>query len=183
MSPRLARAGAVARLVAVGIIAAVLLVPVLTPAVTGHRLIVVDGGSMAPSYLVGDVLLTGPPSGDDLVPGRVVVVGTPGSLYTHRVIEVEGTGEAARARLQGDANSVPDPTRVSQRDVYAVPLVHLGGAVAAVVRGLTTLPGTLVLLAAAVALLLTGARAGTPRPSHRSQRMPRPRGRRAAPAP
>jgi signal peptidase I len=172
------------RVVIVAVIALVLVTPVLMPLVTGHRLIVVDGGSMSPTFQIGDVLVTAAPTGDDLQLGRIVVVGESGTLYTHRVREVERSGAGgARARLQGDANSVPDPGWVVQHDVYAIYETHLGGVPAALARGVITPPGTLVLLAIAVALLLIGARGAVPRPARRSRRSLRRHDPREAPAP
>lgn len=171
------RALRVTAAVGTAIIGLVLVAPVLAPLVTGHRLIVVDGGSMSPSFDAGDVLVTAVPTGDDLVVGAVVVIGTPGSLYTHRVIAVDGVGDEARARLQGDANAVPDPGWVGQNDVYATVLTALTGPTGHLVRAVTTMPGTIVLLVIAIALLLTGqwdaARASS-RPSRRSPTRPDP---------
>ena len=100
------------------VIIVVLVAPMLAPLVTGHRLVVVDGGSMAPSFDAGDVLVTAAPSGHDLHVGAVLVIGTHESLYTHRVVEVDRAGDETRARLRGDANPVPDPGWVRQGDVY-----------------------------------------------------------------
>lgn len=162
----------IAAAVVAAVIGLVLIAPVLAPLVTGHRLIVVAGGSMSPNFDAGDVLVTAAPTGDDLHLGAVVVIGTRGSLYTHRVIEVEGAGKEARARLRGDANSVADPGWVRQGDVYAVVLTALTGPAGFAVRVVTTAPGTVVLLVVAIALLLTGARDAVRRPRRRSPRSP-----------
>jgi signal peptidase I len=160
------------RAAAISLIALVLVVPVLLPVVTGHRLIVVDGASMSPTFEIGDVLLTAAPTGDDLEVGRIVVVGEPGALYTHRVLEVDRDGADVRARLQGDANTVPDPGWVHQREVFAVYETHVAGLPAVLLRGAITPPGTLVLLAIAVVLLLIGAGGAALRPARRSRRSP-----------
>lgn len=169
----------VARAALAALIALVLIVPALAPLVTGHRLIVVDGGSMRPTFDVGDVLVTAAPTGDDLAVGAILVIGRTGSLYTHRVVEVDP--EQQRARLRGDANPVADPGWVAQSDVYAVYLDHLTGPFAQLVRAVTTLPGTLILLAVAIVLLLSGARDATRRRSRPSPRSPQHHDPRAAP--
>ena len=174
------RAGAAA---VAAVIIVVLVAPVLAPLVTGHRLVVVDGGSMSPSFVAGDVLVTAPPTGDDMHLGAVLVMGTQPSLYTHRVVEVDHAGDETRARLRGDANPVPDPGWVRQGDVYAVVVAALTGPVGHIVRVVTTVPGTIVLLAAAIALLLTGARDATRRPRRRSRHSPTPSDPMAEPAP
>lgn len=172
------------RVAIVALLALVLITPILMPLVTGHRLIVVDGGSMSPTFEIGDVLLASAPTGDDLRPGRIVVVGQPGSLYTHRVIEVDADAVGGpRARLRGDANTVPDPGWVPQHELYAVYGTHLAGAPAALVRGVITPPGSYVLLVAVIVLMLIGVRGAAPRPDRRSPRSPRPHGPGEAPAP
>lgn len=156
---------AIVRSALVALIALVLVTPMLMPLVTGHRLIAVDGGSMSPTFELGDVLVTSAPTGDDLEVGRIVVVGEPGSLYSHRVTEVEHPAAGGvRARLTGDANTVPDPGWVREADVFAIYQTHLAGIPAAIVRALITLPGTIALLAIAVVLLLVGARGAPPTP-------------------
>ena len=78
----------------------------------------------------------------------------------------------ARTPACGDANPMPDPGWVRQGDVYAVVVTALTGPVGHIVRVVTTVPGTIVLLAAAIALLLTGARDATRRPRPRSRHSP-----------
>lgn len=180
-------AWAVLRGVLVVLIALALALPVAAPVVSGHRFIVVDGGSMSPTVKSGDVLVTTAPTGHDLEVGRILIVGTPGTLYAHRVIKVDRAtapeGGEPRARLQGDANATPDPSWVTQGDVYAVYLTHLGGATAWVVRAATTLPGTVILLAVAVLLLLTGTGTEARRRARRSQHSPPPPSPPATPGP
>lgn len=159
-------AAAIARSALVALIALVLVTPVLMPLVTGHRLIVVDGGSMSPTFEPGDVLVTSVPTGADLEVGRIVVVGEPGGLYSHRVTEVEPRAAGGvRARLMGDANTVPDPGWVREADVFAIYQTHVAGIPAVIVRAIITLPGTIVLLVIAVALLLVGARGAAAAPT------------------
>lgn len=131
---------------------------------TGHRIIAVDGGSMAPTYQPGDVLLTGPPTGDDLQVGRILVVGVPPTLYTHRVIDVRRSGDGAgEARLRGDANTTPDPGWVSQDDVFAIPVLHLAQPAATLVTAVTSTPGMLVLAGIGAVLLLSASRRSHPK--------------------
>ena len=139
------------RCVAIAVVAALLLVPVAMPRLTGHGLLVVDGGSMSPTYRVGDILVTDAPTGDDLHPGGVVVIGAGSRRYTHRVVGLDDSG--TRARLQGDANATPDPGWVSQDDVEAVPVARVHGATAWIVRILTGPPGRLVLVLLATLLI------------------------------
>lgn len=168
-------AAAIARTALVALIALVLITPVLMPFVTGHRLIVVDGGSMSPTFERGDLLVTAAPSGADLEVGRIVVVGEPGSLYSHRVTEVERPAAGdVRARLTGDANTVPDPGWVREADVFAVYLTHIAGIPAVLVRALITPPGTIVLLVIAVVLLCASVPRAAPRPARRARRSPPP---------
>lgn len=159
-----ARWGRVLAWVLLALSGCLLLAPNLAPLVTGHRLVVVDGGSMEPTMYRGDVVLTAPPVGDDLQVGNVVVVGAPPAGYTHRVIETTGEGTDKRARLQGDANDVADPHWVSQTDVTAVPVWSLSGVPAVFVRSALQPPGSLVitaLLVVALVFLLSASGART----------------------
>lgn len=134
------------------LMAAALLVPVAA-SLTGNRLVVVDGGSMQPTYHRGDVLWTRPPTPDDLRVGQIVVAGTPPHLYTHRVVEVDVTGAEPRARLKGDANSALDPSWIRPADLFAIPSVHIAGVPAMVVGALVSPFGIGILAVALVVLL------------------------------
>lgn len=125
--------------------ALLLVSPHLLPHTSGHRFLIVDGGSMAPTMLPGDVLLAQPPTGDDLHLGAVVVVGTPQTSYTHRVIELDDDAGTLRARLQGDANAVADPHWVRQPDVIAIPTHIFSGGAAWLLRAVLQPPGSLMI--------------------------------------
>lgn len=148
-APRRARAGGILRIVGVVVLLLALVGP-LALGVAGARMLVVDGGSMAPAYAVGDVLLVAPPTGVDLVVGEPVVVGDGETRYVHRVVEVDGE----RARLRGDANSAVDPGWVTQDEVTGVVAAHLPGAIAVAIVAATSLPGRIALALALVFLFL-----------------------------
>lgn len=114
----------------------------------GYHLIAIEGGSMSPTYVAGDVLIARAPTGEDLRAGVVVTVGDPGSLYTHRVMNVDASGAA---QLQGDANATADPRRVTEADVYAVPQARITGASAAAIILLSSSFGTIMLVIIATA--------------------------------
>jgi len=132
----------VLRWAGIGVIALLLVLP-LVPSWLGGRLLVVDGGSMAPSYLRGDVLLIAAPTGDDLVLGAPVLVGDDDARYVHRVVEVDGEG--GRARLRGDANATADPGWVTQDQVSGFIAGHVNGAPAVLLVAATSLPGRIAL--------------------------------------
>jgi signal peptidase I len=148
-APRRARWSSILRVGALAVLLVALLAP-LVLGVAGVRVLVVDGGSMAPTYGVGDVLLVTPPSGTDLVAGEPVVVGEGATRYVHRVVEVDGD----RARLQGDANDAVDPGWVTQSDVTATVAVHVGGPAAALVVAAMSTEGRIALALALLFLLL-----------------------------
>lgn len=139
---------------AVTMIALLLLTPYLLPLVSGHRLIRVDGGSMAPTLQPGDFIITAPPSGDDLHSNAVLVIGTPPHAYTHRVIDTRRDGDVSEAKMRGDANTVADPGWVSQDSVYAVVIGSIDGTAAGVIGFVTGPPGTVVLAIVLIALLV-----------------------------
>lgn len=168
----LGRSLAVLRWVVVGLVGASLLVPVLLTVLTSYRLVVVDGGSMEPTYAYGDVLvvetdLTSDAATAALAPGNVVVIGDAQPSYTHRVVAVRdgggGTDGGVVATLRGDANATDDPMDVTAGDVYGTPAVHLDGALGDAVRWATSQAGRIVLgLALVAAFFVPRPRAAQP---------------------
>lgn len=128
-------------------------------AVLGLQPVVVAGGSMAPTYLAGEVVLLGSPSGHDLRLDDVVAVSVAGSTYLHRVVETGGN----RAKLRGDANRVVDPDWVREDHVVGVPAFRIPRPAATVMIAAASFTGRLGLALAALAsgLILAVSR---PRP-------------------
>jgi len=141
------------RVAAIAIIVLALVGPVLL-ALMGHRVLVVDGGSMSPTFERGDVVVTSRPTGADLTVGRPVLIGTGASTYLHRVVERVDD----RAKLQGDANPAPDPGWVTQADVTGIVSVHLGPPWSSSVGLLTTWPARIALVGLLVVLVWSGRR-------------------------
>jgi len=133
------------------LIVSMLVAPPLLQALGGIRMIVVDGGSMAPTYHVGDVLIVRPPTSTDLREGAVLVVGTPPTSYTHRVVAIEDRDGTPWAQLRGDANATADPSWVTLAQVTAVPVAVVSGPAAIAIVAVTSLPGTLSLVALGMA--------------------------------
>ncbi|MFT4211796.1 MAG: signal peptidase I [Microbacterium sp.] len=146
------RAISVARWVVAALVALALVVPIGISAV-GAKLLVVDGGSMSPTYLVGDVVVVTPPTGDDLVVGDVVMVGDDEHRYVHRVVAVG----AGLATLKGDANDVADTAQVTQEQVDGVVAWHLGGAAGVAVAAAISVEGRIALVLVLVLLVLAPA--------------------------
>jgi len=97
----------------------VFLVP-LTIAIAGFsglRLLVVDGGSMAPLIQQGDLVITSSLGATDVGPGGIILAhrygGAPGELLLHRVVE-RGAGWRI---TKGDANQSSDAGRVADSAV------------------------------------------------------------------
>lgn len=119
---RLASSGIVA--VALGTRVLALLVLCLLAWAAAPKLIgwiptTVVSGSMEPRILTGDIIVSMPIEGSDVVPGQVVLADDPSreeSLLLHRVVEREADG----LRLQGDANRQPDRRLVVDSDVHGL---------------------------------------------------------------
>lgn len=96
------------------------------PRLVGWQPTVITGGSMRPLIQAGDIVVTRPVSEGALVPGAVITFEDPtrpGSLVTHRVVEVTTTG---LLRTRGDDNATDDsalvaPDSVRGRAVLRVP--------------------------------------------------------------
>lgn len=91
----------------------------------GYRLYAVQTGSMTPTYRPGDLVVTGPATGE-LSAGDVITFTSPGGhgLTTHRIAAVGSDG----ITTQGDANTTPDVAVLDRDDV-------VGRVVAGVPRG------------------------------------------------
>lgn len=99
--------------------------------ITGDSFMKVTGGSMRPTYEVGDVLLVQRPTGNELttVGEPVVVTLTPGDTatqYVHRVHSLVDGG----AILKGDNNEIADPGFVTDAHVVGAPRFALTGTAA-----------------------------------------------------
>lgn len=147
----LARIASVLRWVLVAVILLLLTVPALVPLFGGARFVVVDGGSMRPTYDYGDVLLISEPTASDFHPGHVVTVRrSDGTLYTHRIKTIEH----GQALLQGDGNSAPDPTLISSKEVVGAVRAHFTPPLSEAILIAQSWPGrislTLILIAGVV---------------------------------
>lgn len=97
--------------------------------VLGWRLLVVESGSMAPTYPVGSLTVVTPADSADLVAGSSIVFVSQngsGDLVSHRVVKRVQTPDGLAFETRGDANPAADPLLVPVRDVrgsveYAVP--------------------------------------------------------------
>ncbi|MFI8631279.1 signal peptidase I [Microbacterium sp. NPDC077663] len=128
-----------------------LLAPFVASVLWGARILVVEGGSMAPTFAVGDLIILAPPANGTLVPGTIVTVRRDDStLYTHRIIDVNGTW----LTTQGDANPVPDTREVTPADIVGTVSAHIGAPWSGLLQATQTLLGRVVLAAFLAALIL-----------------------------
>ncbi|MFC5931630.1 signal peptidase I [Cryobacterium melibiosiphilum] len=112
--------------------------------VSGQDMVRVIGGSMEPTYMLGDIITLKPPTGDDLVLNAVITINDDsGALVTHRIIAVNGD----EATTQGDANNSADTTPLVQSMVVGVVTGAVGQPLAGVLHSLETLPARISLLA------------------------------------
>lgn len=98
-----------------------------TPWIKGYKPLVVLGGSMEPEIHVGSVVLVSPIEVADIAVDDIITFKTPqdskvfedhpGSLTTHRVVEVVDEGGALGFKTKGDANEDPDTWVVPAADV------------------------------------------------------------------
>ncbi|PRY67847.1 signal peptidase I [Glaciihabitans tibetensis] len=144
------------RVILLALIALVVVTPVALPSVTGTRWIVVDGGSMEPTFAVGDIVMVAPLNARPLEVGEVVTVRRrDGQLYTHRITEIASAGAMT---TRGDANTFNDRDPVSPADIAGRVTGVLTGAPAAVVRASGELPLRLALALGVLALFVLPVR-------------------------
>lgn len=105
---------------------------------------VVMSGSMEPTLSVNDLVVIG--EDESYAVGDIVVYQSSDGLVIHRIVKIEDEMITAR----GDANNAEDDPipsiYIKGKMILAIP--HVGGAA----RAVKSLPGTLILLAAAVLL-------------------------------
>ena len=132
----------------------VLAVLLLGGRLLGWQVFTVVSGSMEPVYHVGDLLYVRPTDPADLQPGDVItfVMNEQLVVGTHRVVEVEDTGERLYFYTKGDANAAMDAAPVAQENVLGTPVfsIPLLGYVAAFVQ---QPPGSYVAVAVGAVLL------------------------------
>ncbi len=86
------------------------------PRVLPYQTFYVFGRSMEPTIPLGSMVVLQPITFDQIEVGDVITVerpDAPGALVTHRVIGIEDTPQGLGLVTQGDANTTPDPWRVS----------------------------------------------------------------------
>ena len=132
----------------------VLAVLLLGGRLLGWQVFTVVSGSMEPVYHVGDLLYVRPTDPADLQPGDVItfVMNEQLVVGTHRIVEVEDTGERLYFYTKGDANAAMDAAPVAQENVLGTPVfsIPLLGSVAA---GVQQPPGGYVAVAVGAVLL------------------------------
>lgn len=87
-----------------------------------QRLMVITGGSMEPTYSVGDAVLLDVSGRDPEVGEAVTYEGHNGVLTTHRVISLHSMDSGLHLRTQGDANDSPDVDLVPAEGVVGMPM-------------------------------------------------------------
>jgi signal peptidase len=100
------------------------------PAVAGHQLYIVEGGSMSPTFELGSIVLVRPLEATAIQAGDIITYRDPdpergGTIVTHRVIAVQPT-DPVSFTTRGDANDADDPlpvpgTNLIGRVTYSVP--------------------------------------------------------------
>jgi signal peptidase I len=76
------------------------------------QLLTVVSGSMQPTLPLGSLVVVLPRDADAVRVGDVITFRPPGDdtrTVTHRVVDVEGSGDDLRVHTRGDANPVADP--------------------------------------------------------------------------
>jgi signal peptidase len=101
-----------------------------TPAVAGHQLYIVEGGSMRPAFEVGSIILVQPLDPAEVRAGDIITYREPDPekadlITTHRVMSVSQT-EPPSFITRGDANDADDPLPVPAGNLigrvdYSVP--------------------------------------------------------------
>lgn len=99
------------------------------PSLLGHRLYVVDSGSMSPTLKIGTLIMVKEIEPKGIIDGDIITYrGSGDSVVTHRVMEVEYGG--ASFITKGDANETEDPmpldsNKLIGKVVFSIPYIGL----------------------------------------------------------
>lgn len=121
---------------------------------TGHKFLIVTGGSMEPTYPLGSGIIIKTVNTDDIKPGMPVTFqSVEGTLTTHRVIARHTIDKHDYVQTQGDANPDPDPNFANVDAVIGTPVLKItkGGYAA---QFLTSDTGRFVLFVPALLYLI-----------------------------
>ena len=84
----------------------------------GYEILVVQSGSMEPSYHVGSLVYVKPVDASKLEAGDVITFELGGGVRgTHRIIEVLDDNGSLSFRTKGDANNDVDQSLVAERNI------------------------------------------------------------------
>gem|GEM_PF-4111656 len=93
---------------------------------TGAQLVVVTGGSMVPTYDLGEGLVVRPLRAGELRAGLPITFRSPrGTLTTHRVLSLREVEGRQYVQTKGDANAHPDPDLTPVAAIAGHPVVHV----------------------------------------------------------
>lgn len=93
---------------------------------TGAQLVVVTGGSMVPTYDLGEGLVVRPLRAGELRAGLPITFRSPrGTLTTHRVLSLREVEGRQYVQTKGDANAHPDPDLTPVAAVAGHPVLHV----------------------------------------------------------
>lgn len=102
------------------------------PKIAGHHMYIVLSGSMAPTFDTGSVIFVKPIEVGTVKEGDVITyrgLGDSSLLTTHRVVEINGSGQDIEFITKGDANDVNDPNPIPGRNLVgkvAISVPYMG---------------------------------------------------------
>ncbi|TRW46421.1 signal peptidase I [Georgenia yuyongxinii] len=128
----LRRAGGVVTLLAIGVLAAVLVLLVVIPRATGWVPLTILSGSMEPTIPTGAQVVVEPLNGEDdaanvQIGDVVTFMPHPDdhTLVTHRVIARTATTDGVVLMTQGDSNNAPDRWEVRAKQLRGIVRYHV----------------------------------------------------------
>ncbi len=126
--------------------------------VLGYRMLAVRSGSMTPTFVVGDAVLTRTVPARSVRPGDIVTFRDPAlrdQLVTHRVVSVHAQGTTLAFVTKGDANASPERWSIPTRGTLGREVLVLPAFGRAIHDGIPV--GLSIAIAAVVAWLLFAA--------------------------
>lgn len=96
--------------------------------ITGMEILVVQSGSMEPTFCVDDIVIIQPITIPEVKVNDIVTYNDHDTLVTHRVVEVIDDESGLKLKMKGDNNNIEDKTFVTDKNLVGLYVTHISNA-------------------------------------------------------
>ncbi len=91
--------------------------PGITPSIFGVKTFTIISGSMEPTINIDDIIITKKASSNDININDIITFKTNNEIITHRVIDIEKSGDKIVYTTKGDKNEVSDIVKIEYEQI------------------------------------------------------------------